>query len=55
MLRRVVWWKLKEVSEVITAFVALLKQEAPPETSVSLYQTTWRNIPEDKSYSYSPP
>jgi hypothetical protein len=45
MLRRVVWQKFAEVSEVL---IALMMEAAnTSETSVNVYQTTRRNIPED--------
>jgi hypothetical protein len=49
MLRRVVWWKLTDVSEVVTASIVTLMMEAvsTSETSANFYQTTRRSIPED--------
>jgi hypothetical protein len=49
LLRRVVWWKFTDVSEVLAASVI---QHSPvdkgtSETSVNFYQTTRRNNPED--------
>jgi hypothetical protein len=49
MLRRVVWWKFTDFSEVLTVSIRALTMDAAStfETSVNFYQTTWRNIPED--------
>jgi hypothetical protein len=59
MLRRVVWWKFTDISEVLSASIfraisiiralIALQMEAvsTSETSVNFYQTTRRNIPED--------
>jgi hypothetical protein len=49
MLRRVVLWKSTDVLEVLTASIIALMMEAvrTSETSVSFYQTTLHNIPED--------
>jgi hypothetical protein len=49
MLRRVVWYKFFDVSEVFAAYIIrALTMEATSisETSVKFYQTTRRNIPE---------
>jgi hypothetical protein len=51
LLRRVVWYKLADVSEVLTApiiraITMLMEAVWSSETSVN-YQTTRRNIPED--------
>jgi hypothetical protein len=51
MLRRVAWYKLADVAEVLTAFImrviALTKEaKSTSETSVNFYQTTRRNLPE---------
>jgi hypothetical protein len=40
MLRRVVWWKFTDVSEVVTASITYEKQ-------VHLYQIKLYNFPED--------
>jgi hypothetical protein len=45
-----VWERLTDVSEVLTAsiIIALMMETvSTSEPSVSIYQTTWRNIPED--------
>jgi hypothetical protein len=42
MLRRVVWYKLADVSEVL-----MMEAVSTSETSISFYQTTRRNIPGD--------
>jgi hypothetical protein len=50
MLRRAVWWKFTDVSEMLAAsIIRALMAEAvsTSETSFSIYQTTRRNIPED--------
>jgi hypothetical protein len=53
MLRRVVWYKFTDVSEVLAAsiignIIALIMDAAmTSETSANFYQTTRRNIPED--------
>jgi hypothetical protein len=58
MLRRVVWWKLTEVSEMLYAsiiraiivlpMIALMMEAgSTSETSINFHQTTRRNIPED--------
>jgi hypothetical protein len=51
MLHHVIWWKLTDLSEVLTATIILitLMMEAvsTSETLVNFYQTTERNIPED--------
>jgi hypothetical protein len=51
MLRRVVWYKLTEISEVLTASIVALMMETVSTSgaSVSFYQTTRRNIPEDSN------
>jgi hypothetical protein len=48
MLRRVVWWKLTDLSEVLAAFVIVRMMGAvsTSETSVNFYQTKRHNIPE---------
>jgi hypothetical protein len=35
-------------------FNAMMETVSTPEMLVYFYKTTWHNIPEDKSYSYSP-
>jgi len=48
MLRRVSWYKLSDVSEMLIAIIRLMMEEtSTTETSISFYQTTRRNIPED--------
>jgi hypothetical protein len=49
MLRRVVWYILIDVSEELTMSIIREEEEVeiPSETSVNIYQTTRRNIPED--------
>jgi hypothetical protein len=50
MLRRVVWYKFTDISEVLAASIirAMMMEAASiSETSVNFYQTTQRNIPED--------
>jgi hypothetical protein len=49
MLHRVVWQVLAEVSEKLTASIimAMMETVSSSEMSVSVYQTTRRNIPED--------
>jgi hypothetical protein len=55
MLRRVVWWKLTDVSEMLTASIVTwtiiaetMEAVSTSETSVNFYQTTRRSIiPED--------
>jgi hypothetical protein len=49
LLRRVVWYKFTDVSEVLAASIIALMMEAAStcETSVNVYQTTRRNSPED--------
>jgi phage head maturation protease len=49
MLRRVLWYKLINVSEVLTAFVIALTMEAgnTSEMSVNFNQTTRRDMAED--------
>jgi hypothetical protein len=48
ILRRVVWLKLTDVSEVLTAsMITLMMAVSTFETSVNFYQTTRCNIPED--------
>jgi hypothetical protein len=50
MLRRVVWYKSADVSEMLAAsiIIALMMGAAnTSETSINFYQTTRRNIPED--------
>jgi hypothetical protein len=50
MLRRVVWSKFTGVSEVLAVSIIRADYEAgsTSETSVNFYQTTRRNIPEDR-------
>jgi hypothetical protein len=50
MLRRVIWHILTDVSEVLTAsnIKAMMEAVSTSETSVNIYQTTRRIIPEDK-------
>jgi hypothetical protein len=51
MLRRVVWYKLTDVSEVLTAMINLMMEAVSiSETSVNFYETTPRNIPEDSHF-----
>jgi hypothetical protein len=47
--RRVVWWKLTDVSEVLTIsnIRAIHEAISISETSVNLYQATWHNYSED--------
>jgi hypothetical protein len=50
MLRRVVWWKLTDVEEVLIASIIramMMEAVGISETSVNFYESTWRNIPED--------
>jgi hypothetical protein len=49
MLRRVVWQKLTDFLEVLTASIirAMMEAESTCETSVNFYQTTRRYNPED--------
>jgi hypothetical protein len=50
MLRRVVWYKFTDISEVVSAsiIIALMMEAASiSETSVNFYQTTRRNISVD--------
>jgi hypothetical protein len=49
VLRRVVWYKLTNVSDVFTASIITLMMEAvsTSEMSVNFYHTKLRNIPED--------
>jgi hypothetical protein len=53
LLRREVWWKFTDVSEVlavsiIRALIALMMEAASTsETSVDFFHTTRRNDPED--------
>jgi hypothetical protein len=51
MLHCVVWQKLTDISEVLTASIIItaLMMEAvsTSEMSVIFYQTTWHSIPED--------
>jgi hypothetical protein len=46
-LRRVVWYKMTDVSELLTASVLMMKTVSTSETSVNIYQTTRCNMPED--------
>jgi GH25 family lysozyme M1 (1,4-beta-N-acetylmuramidase) len=48
MLLRVVWKKLTDVSEVVTASIislVIMKAVRTSETSDNFYQTTRRNVP----------
>jgi hypothetical protein len=45
MLRRVVWYKRTNVSQVLAAL--MMEAASTSETLVNFYQTTRRNIPED--------
>jgi hypothetical protein len=48
LLRRVVWYKFTENSEVPGASISpVMDAASTSETSVNLYQTTRRNKPED--------
>jgi hypothetical protein len=56
MLCRVFWQKLDDISEVFTTVITLMiKTASTSKTSVNLYPTVWRNIPEAYQSSYSPP
>jgi hypothetical protein len=47
-MRRVVWYILTVVSEVLTtSIITAMEAVSSSETSVNIYQTTRRNIPED--------
>jgi hypothetical protein len=48
------WWKFTDVSEVLAASIITLLKEAAnvSETSVNLYQTTWRNNAGDSHLHY---
>jgi hypothetical protein len=49
MLRRVVWYKLTDVPEVLAASIIsalMMGAESISETPADFYQTTRRNIPE---------
>jgi hypothetical protein len=48
LLRCVVWYKLTNVSEVLTAL--MMEAVSISETSVHFYQTTQHNIPEDSHF-----
>jgi hypothetical protein len=43
----VAWWKLTNVSEVLTASIALKMEAVTSETMVNFYETKRLNIPED--------
>jgi hypothetical protein len=45
MLRRLIWYKLTDVSEVLTFL--MMEAITTSETSVNFHQTTWHNISED--------
>jgi hypothetical protein len=46
MLRRVFWWKLTDISEILATVI--MEAASSSKTSVNFYhQTTLRNIPED--------
>jgi hypothetical protein len=48
MLRRVVWWTLTDVTEVLSSIIALMMDAVSIfEMSINIYQTTRCNIPED--------
>jgi hypothetical protein len=48
LLRRVVWQKFTDVSEVIRAIIALMMEAvSTSKTSVNFYQTTRRNNTQD--------
>jgi hypothetical protein len=48
MLRRVVSYKLTNVTEMLaTSIIRAMEAVNTSETSVSFYETTWRNSPED--------
>jgi hypothetical protein len=51
MLRRSVWQRFTDVSEVLTASIIALTMEAAStsDTSVNFYKTERRNIPEDSN------
>jgi hypothetical protein len=54
--RLVIGHKLSDVSGQLTVFIrAMIGAVSTSETSVSFYQTTLRNMPEDNSSLYSPP
>jgi hypothetical protein len=58
MLRRVVWYKFANVSEVLFASIIkarslislIMESLSTSETSVNFYETTRRNIPEDRHF-----
>jgi hypothetical protein len=58
MLRHVVSLKLAEISEVLTSSIIramgalMMEAVSTSETPVNLYETTWRKVPEEKSFSY---
>jgi hypothetical protein len=56
LLRRVVWWKITNVSEVLAASIIALMMvaESTSETSVNFYQNTRRNDPEDSNLQSKP-
>jgi hypothetical protein len=47
-----VWQKFTDVSQLLSThhefIVLMMKAASTSETSVNVYQTTWRNIPEDR-------
>jgi hypothetical protein len=48
LLRRVIWLKFTDVSEILVASIAQMMEAASTsETSVNFYQNTWRNNAED--------
>jgi hypothetical protein len=53
LLRREVWWKFTDVSEVLAASVIrpitlMMEAASPSERSVNFYHTTQRNNPEGR-------
>jgi hypothetical protein len=55
MLHRVVWQKLTDVLEVLTASIirAMMEAVSTSEMFVNFYQSTRRNIPEDSHLELS--
>jgi hypothetical protein len=52
LLRHVFWWKVTDVSVVLTASIIMalmVKAVNASETSVTFYQTTCCNIPEESA------
>jgi hypothetical protein len=50
MLRRVVWYKFTDVSEVLIASIIIammIEAASTSEMLLNLYQTTRRNVPQD--------